>query len=277
MCSQSSGDGRAVGGLALDDVVPPDVAALGHRRASGARRRGGGRRGRARSSACPRRPRRRPASSGIALPRRQPPSAVMTSFAWASLMRPLSASAEKPPKTTVCGRADPGAGEHRDRQLRDHRHVDRDPVARADAELLERVGRLLDLALEVGVGDRPRVARLADPVVGDLVAEAVLDVAVDAVVGDVQLAADEPLRERQVPLERRRRTASIQVMRLAGELRPEGLGVALGLVVEVRGRVGLRGERRVGREALAPRRAGPRSRVAGRRSRARVLLLSGLP
>ena len=27
----------------------------------------------------------------------------MTSFAWASLMRPLSASAEKPPKTTVWG------------------------------------------------------------------------------------------------------------------------------------------------------------------------------
>ena len=39
--------------------------------------------------------------------------------------------------------------------------------------------------------------------VGDLVAEAALDVAVDAVVGDVELAADEPLGERQVPLERR--------------------------------------------------------------------------
>ena len=37
------------------------------------------------------------------LPRRQPPSAVMTSFASASLMRPASASAENPPKTTVCG------------------------------------------------------------------------------------------------------------------------------------------------------------------------------
>ena len=27
----------------------------------------------------------------------------MTSLAWASFIRPLSASAEKPPKTTVCG------------------------------------------------------------------------------------------------------------------------------------------------------------------------------
>ena len=57
----------------------------------------------------------------------------------------------------------------------------RSPVA--DAELEQGVGGLLDLALEVGVGDRPGVARLADPVVGDLVAEAALDVAVDAVVG----------------------------------------------------------------------------------------------
>ena len=100
-------------------------------------------------------------------------------------------------------RADPGAGEHRDRQLRDHRHVDRDPVALLDAELLQRVGGLADLAQQVGVGERPRVAGLADPVVGDLVAAAGLDVPVEAVVGDVQLAADEPLRERQVPLEGR--------------------------------------------------------------------------
>ena len=38
-----------------------------------------------------------------ALPRRQPPSAVMRSLAPQSLMRPASASAQKPPKTTVCG------------------------------------------------------------------------------------------------------------------------------------------------------------------------------
>ena len=77
----------------------------------------------------------------------------------------------------------------------------RSPVV--DAELEEGVGGLADLALEVREGDRPRVAGLADPVVGDLVAQAALDVAVDAVVGDVELAAGEPLRERQVPLEGR--------------------------------------------------------------------------
>ena len=40
-------------------------------------------------------------------------------------------------------------------------------------------------------------------VVGDLVAAPRLDVAVEAVVGDVQLPADVPLRVRQLPLEER--------------------------------------------------------------------------
>ena len=95
--------------------------------------------------------------------------------------------------------ADAGAGQHRDDGLGDHRHVDRDPVAGLHAELGERVGGLRDLVLELGVGDVAAVVgRLADPVDRDLVAAAGLDVAVDAVVRRVELAADEPLRERRV-------------------------------------------------------------------------------
>src|SRR4029078_2510817 len=88
-------------------------------------------------------------------------------------------------------RPDPGAGEHRDRELGDHRHVDRDPVALADPQLAERVRRLLALPQECGVGYRPGIAWLADPVVGDLVAESVRDVPLDAVLRDVQLPATE--------------------------------------------------------------------------------------
>ena len=87
--------------------------------------------------------------SAAGLPRRQPPSAVMTSFASASLIRPRQRLRREAAEDDGVRRADPGAGEHRDRQLRDHRHVDRDPVALLDAELLERVGGLLDLAMEV--------------------------------------------------------------------------------------------------------------------------------
>ena len=59
-------------------------------------------------------------------------------------------------------RAEPGAGQHRDDRLGDHRQVDRDPVAGPDAELGQRVRRLADLVLELGVGDR-RGCRPARP------------------------------------------------------------------------------------------------------------------
>jgi hypothetical protein len=64
----------------------------------------------------------------------------MTTLAWASSMRVCSASAENPPKTTECGRAESGAGQHRDDRLGDHRHVDGDAIARRHAELGEGVG-----------------------------------------------------------------------------------------------------------------------------------------
>ncbi len=43
------------------------------------------------------------ALSGTTLPRRHAPSPVTRTLAWASLMRSRSASAEKPPNTTLCG------------------------------------------------------------------------------------------------------------------------------------------------------------------------------
>ncbi len=95
--------------------------------------------------------------------------------------------------------ADPGARQHGDRRLGDHRQVDGDPVARGCTPSAgQRVGRLADAAVQVGVGDGAGVARLALPVDGHLVAPAGLHVPVQAVVGDVELAADEPLRERRV-------------------------------------------------------------------------------
>ena len=67
-------------------------------------------------------------------------------------------------------RTDAGARQHRHRQLGDHRHVDGDAVALLHAERLQRVGELLHLGEQVGIRDRARVAGLAFPVVGDLVA-----------------------------------------------------------------------------------------------------------
>ena len=133
------------------------------------------------------------------------------------------------------GGADAGAGEHRHRRLGDHRQVDVDPVAGLDAEPLQHVGEALDLGEQLGVGDRAGVARLALEVDGDLVALAGGDVAVEAVVGDVELAADEPLGERQLPLADGV-PLGVPVEQLARLLGPEALVVLGGLVVHPRAR-----------------------------------------
>ena len=98
------------------------------------------------------------------------------------------------------GRADAGAGEHRDDDLGDHRQVDADHVALADADVLERVGEALRVGEQLGVGDVALLALLAAPVIGDALAVAGLDVAVEAVGRGVQLAVGKPLVEGRVGL-----------------------------------------------------------------------------
>ncbi len=147
------------------------------------------------------------------------------------------------------GGTDAGAGEHRDGHLGDHRHVDVDAVALGDTEALEHVGEPLHVVEELGVGDRPAVAGLTLPVEGDLVATAGLDVAIETVVRHVELATDEPLRVRQIPVE-----DGVPRLRPRDELRrpvgPEAFVVARGLVVEVRP-----GDQCVGLEPLGRREA----------------------
>ena len=117
-----------------------------------------------------------------------------------------------------------------------------------------------DLALQVRVGDRaPLVRGLALPVERDLVAAPGLDVPVDAVVGDVELAAEEPLRVRRLPLVelRERLEPGDALARLA---LPERLEV---LVVDRRLRVRLRRELR-GRRVAALLEEQVLDRLAGR-------------
>ena len=100
-----------------------------------------------------------------------------------------------------------------------------------DAAVLQRVGELLDVAVEVGVGDVALLALLAAPVERDAVAVAGLHVAVDAVVGDVELAADEPLGVRRVgPVEHL--VPLLLPVEGLGLLLPEALVVLVRLVVD---------------------------------------------
>ena len=118
----------------------------------------------------------------------------------------------------------------------------RHAIAALDAERLEDVGELADLPVEVEVGQRSAIARLAFPDERRLVAPRATDVAIDAVDAGVQRAADEPFRVRWLPLEHARpRRGPLELRR---EGRPEGLGIALGACVDVLvAHVGLRAER----------------------------------
>ena len=110
--------------------------------------------------------------------------------------------------------------------------VERDAVAALDAERLEDVGEGTDLAVEVPVGQRPPVARLALPDEGGLVAARGTDVPIEAVGADIELAADEPLRVGRLPLENL--VPGPHPLQLAGEAGPEALEVRLRALVDAR-------------------------------------------
>ena len=117
--------------------------------------------------------------------------------------------------------ADARAGQHGDRQLGHQRQVERHAVARLHAERLQDVGELADLAVEIEVGQRAAVARLAFPDDRGLVAPRAAHVAVDAVDAGVERAADEPLRVRRLPLEHLR--PGREPLELARRSRPRSL------------------------------------------------------
>ena len=128
--------------------------------------------------------------------------------------------------------ADARAREHRGDGLGDHPHVDRDSIALRDTELAQQVRDATRLVEQLLVGHRAAVAGFAFPVQRDLATVTGAHVAVETVLGDVEATADEPLRERQLPLEDGvPLTVPVEGERL---LRPEALPVALGIVVDTR-------------------------------------------
>jgi len=117
-------------------------------------------------------------------------------------------------------------------------HVDGDDIALLDSELLESVGEAAGLLLEVAVGEasdlglgvRPVAEGLALPEDGEVVAVAVLDLAVDAVVAEVGLAADEPLGVGRVPVEDL--GPRLEPSEFLGDAAPEAVGIFDGAPVE---------------------------------------------
>ena len=130
-------------------------------------------------------------------------------------------------------RADSRAGQHGVGRFGDHRHVDADPVALLHAAALQHIGQAADVAVQLAVGDVGGLGRVvAFPDDRDLLA-ALFQVAVDAVVGDVELAALEPgrLALRQVAVVHR--VPGLEpVEEGLGLLAPEGFRVVYRLLVE---------------------------------------------
>src|SRR6185436_2822072 len=112
----------------------------------------------------------------------------------------------------------------------DHRQVDADAVSLLHAQALERVREAADLDQQLLVRERTDLARLALPDDRGLVLAPGRDVTVETVLGQVQLAADEPFGERRRPLQHLVPTlAPQQRLRLLG---PEALRVTHALLVE---------------------------------------------
>ena len=125
------------------------------------------------------------------------------------------------------GHADASAGQHGNGQLRHHGHVNGGPIAGLQAQTLQHVGELAHLHVQLTVGEDPSVARLAFPVEGHPVTLAGLDMTVQAVVGDVELAPYKPLGEGQLPVQH-----GVEILKpgdvLTGLPGPKGFVVCVG-------------------------------------------------
>ena len=89
-------------------------------------------------------------------------------------------------------RADAGAGQHGDRQLGRHAHVDGDAVAFFYSQRFQNIGKLLHFAMQLLVGQSADFPRFALPDQRCFILAPGLHMAVKAVVGEIELAADEP-------------------------------------------------------------------------------------
>ena len=129
-------------------------------------------------------------------------------------------------------RADAGAGQHGVGRFRDHRHVDHHPVAFFHAAVLQGVGEARHLLEQFLVGDVLFLVGLVALPDDRGLLGALGQVAVDAVVAGVELAALEPGRAAflEVPVADRV-PAGLPVEQLVRALGPERIGIVDGLLI----------------------------------------------
>ena len=146
-------------------------------------------------------------------------------------MRSTKAFDENPAEDDRVRSANPRTSQNRNRQRGAHPHVDGDAVTLLDAERLQYVRALRHFDQQLLKGERLHFARLAFPDDGGLIAAMRMDVAVEAVVRDVDLAAREPFHVRTIPVEHL--VPLLEPVEFASNLSPEFLRILLRLFVEV--------------------------------------------
>ncbi|MNZ57484.1 hypothetical protein D3C78_754650 [compost metagenome] len=127
---------------------------------------------------------------------------------------------------------DAGAGKHGEGGLGDHRHVDAHPVAFLHPACFQRIGQAADLAVQFAVGDGLGILGvIAFPQQSGLFA-ASGQVAVDAVVADVELGAVEPAGAAGLQVALLHARPGFDPVQALGLFGPEGVGVVHRLAVE---------------------------------------------
>ena len=126
---------------------------------------------------------------------------------------------------------DPGAGKHRNRRLWDERHVDQDAVSFFDTVPLEDIGELTDLTMELSVSQDALFSWLPLPDDRCLVAARRIEMAVEAVIGGVELPSHEPLGIGDLPIQNL--GPFLEPVEFPGLPGPEGVGLADRLGMEL--------------------------------------------
>ena len=138
-------------------------------------------------------------------------------------------------------RANPRTRQHRNRQLGNHRHVQRHPISRLHPQLLQHIRKLTHLAMQVLIPQHASIPGFPFPDNRGFVSMRPQEVTVHTVIAGVDPASDKPLSLRHLPLQHRVPAPKpVQVLRhLSPEtsrivLRPLPHGVILLLTANVR-------------------------------------------
>ena len=98
-------------------------------------------------------------------------------------------------------RADPRAGEHGNRSLRNIREINDDTIAFLDAISFQDIREAANLAMQLLIGKCTFVARLTFPDDCRLVPAGASQMPIQAIFRNVEFASDKPLREGRFPFE----------------------------------------------------------------------------